>query len=230
MTVLSRSYARRIRSATTVELATKTSGPAARCGRRDAASAVAAWSDPPGRPRRAPRPRGTTGPTRSASACGSSRRAATPDGVRTFFAHAWLEDITRSKPPRSNERKAASISGSSWGYCVRAPGSAVERRRVHGPVGDQRRPRRRVVHRREQLGVGQELEDRHDDLLGAARDRQPLVRNCHAGKRPSGPGALEASGHRRRRARDGRRGLGSRAHVHCDRSPRGCGHLKRVYD
>ncbi len=91
-----------IRSARTLR------GPA---GATDSAGgeAAAASLAPPPRPPEIPPPR------RSASACGSSRRAMCLASVRTFFAHAWLLESTRSKPERSNERNALSISGSSFG-------------------------------------------------------------------------------------------------------------------
>ena len=104
-----------MRSATWREFATNTSGPAApaRSCRRSRASSGGSSSRVSAPDvlalEEALLPRVAHGRV----AVADVQRAA--GGVRTFFAHAWLLERTRSKPDRSNDRNALFISGSSLG-------------------------------------------------------------------------------------------------------------------
>ena len=157
-----------------------------------AAAAAAAAS-----PARPPRPRGSPPPRRSASACGSSRRAAPPAGVRTFLAHAWLLESTRSKPDEVERAERAVHQRQQLRVVARGARDAVQERGVDGSLGDLRRPRRGVIDRREQLGLREHLQQLQHDLLGAARDRQPVVDDRDARKARA---QLLELGRRRRRA------------------------------
>ena len=76
--------------------------------------------DPRARP--SPRPPGTPDPTRSASACGNSRRAGRrPGRGRSSRRRGWRR-CTRSKPRRSKRRNAGSSAAAASGSGARAPG------------------------------------------------------------------------------------------------------------
>ena len=143
-------------------------GPGGAAARAAAAAAGASRA-------RLPRPRGSPPPRRSASACGSSRRAACPGGVRTFLAHAWLLESTRSKPRQVERAEGAVHQRQQLRVVAPRARQAVQQRGVDRAFGDLGRPRRRVVDRREQLRLREHLEQLEHDLLGAARDRQPVV-------------------------------------------------------
>ena len=121
-----------IRAATCVELATNTSGAGGARQVRAAQAAEQRRQHQRAARARSPRPRGSPAPTRSASACGSSRRAACPAGCGRSWRTRGCSTSTRSKPLRSNERTRGSSAAAASGSCASRPGSGSGTRRAPG--------------------------------------------------------------------------------------------------